>query len=508
MKFVLPRLTALFAALTFATGSPASLTAQNSAAPKLAPSTQTALEELTGHMLLHSHAYEYDRQLSDTIGPRLTGSANYEKAVGWAIAEFTRLGLSNVHKEPWTIPATWEPEITGTGRILTPHEQRLHLESEGWSPSTPEKGIRGPVFHLPSENSTAQIRANAEKIKGSIVLIDEDSRHSGPEDVPEGVVADNDKLIADLGALAILTTGTTQNAVSVGGSVWDGHLLPLPTANVGQEDALLLRRLVDHESGPVTIEFSFKNRIRENVQVDNVIAEIPGRPASDNGKPQEWLLIGAHLDSWHPGTGAEDDGTGVASVLAVAQAVMALHRPPARSLRFALFGGEEEGLLGSLAYAKAHAAELPNCDAVLVTDTGSEAPKGWLTFGRTESKQSLAPISPLLAGLGSEGINESGRFTFGVDDGSFLVRGIPSLLLWTGFDSYRSLHHKPSDTFDKVNERDLELGAATVGITAYALADSPQPLAPHLSPTQVEDQMKQLKIFPDFDDMRKRKMLF
>lgn len=467
----------------------------------LAPATQTAVEQLAGRMLLHGQAYEYDRQLSDTIGPRLTGSPNYVKAADWAIAEFTRLGLSNVHKESWTIPATWEPETIGTGRILTPHEQRLHLESDGWSPSTPEGGIRGPVFHLPSENDTASIHANADKIKGAIILIDADSRRAAPEDTPEGVVADNNKLLAQLGALAVLTTGTTQNAVSVGGSVWDGHLLPLPTANVGEEDALLLRRLMDHDS--VTIEFSFKNRIRHNVQVDNVIADIPG-----SEKPGEWVLLGAHLDSWHPGTGAQDDGTGVASVLAVAQAVMALHRPPARTLRFALFGGEEEGLLGSLAYAKAHASDLPNCDAVLITDTGSEPPKGWLTFGRAESKQSLAPVSPLLAGLGSNATSDNGRFTFGVDAASFLVRGVPSLLLWTSADKYRALHHKPSDTFDKVIERDLELGAATLGITAYAIADSQLPLAPHLNPTQVEDQMKQLKVFPDFDDMRKRGMLF
>jgi hypothetical protein len=488
----------------------APLFAQNAPAATLAPATQAAVEQLAGRMLLHGQAYEYDRQLSDTIGPRLTGSQNYVKAADWAIAEFTRLGLANVHKEPWNIPATWEPESTGPARILTPHEQRLHLESEGWSPSTPEGGIRGPVFHLPSENDTASIRANAAKIKGSIVLIDEDSRHSGPEDTPEGVVADNDQLIAQLGALAILTPGTIQNAPSVGGSVWDGHLLPIPTANLGQEDVLLLRRLLDHasEQSPVTIEFSFQNRIRQNVKVDNVIAEIPGRAASENGHPEQWLLLGAHLDSWHPGTGAQDDGTGVASLLAVAQAVMALHRPPARTLRFALFGGEEEGLLGSLAYAKAHAAELPNCDAVLITDTGAEPPKGWLTFGRPEARQSLAPISANLAGLGSDAISDNGRFTFGVDAGSFLVRGVPSLLLWTSADKYRTLHHKPSDTFDKVVERDLELGAATLGITAYAIADSPQTFAPHLNPTQVEDQMKQLKIFPDFEDMRKRGMLF
>jgi hypothetical protein len=493
---------------------PASLTAQTpgqapaqtqapsqaQAAKPLTPETQAALEILAGHMLLNGQAYEYDRQLSDGIGARLTGSANYVKAVDWAVQEFNRLGLKNVHRESWTIPATWEPEILGSGRILTPHEQRLHLESDGWSPSTPDGGIRGPVFHLPSENSAEMIQADAAKIKGAIILIDADSQRNGPE-AAEGVVADNDKLLAKLGALAILTSGTTQNAVSVGGSVWDGTLLPLPTANLGDEDAKLLRRLLD--LGPVTIEFSFRNRIREHVQVDNVVAEIPGREL-----PNEFVLIGAHLDSWHPGTGAQDNGTGDASVLAVAQAVMALNRPPRRTLRFTLFGGEEEGLLGSIAYAKAHAAELKDCAAVLITDSGGEAPKGWVTLGREDVTAALVPLKPLLAGLGAAGTTEFGRIAFGTDQADFMVRGVPSLVLWTGFDKYRALHHKPSDTFDKVDQRDLSLGAAVVGVTAYAIADGQGPFAAHLTPAQVEEQMKQIKVYDDFKDMRDRGILF
>src|SRR6202034_3740109 len=103
----------------------------------------------------------------DGIGPRLTGSANYGKAVDWAIAEFTRLGLKNVHKDSWTIPATWEPETTAEGRMIEPREQRLHLESEGWSPSTPEGGIHGAIFYLKDLNPDA-VRTSAAQIKDTI----------------------------------------------------------------------------------------------------------------------------------------------------------------------------------------------------------------------------------------------------------------------------------------------------------------------------------------------------
>ena len=262
-----------------------------------------------------------------------------------------------------------------------------------------------------------------------------------------------------------------------------------------------MRRLL--KAGPVTVEFSFKNRVRENVKIDNIVAEIPGREV-----PKEFVLIGAHLDSWHPGTGAQDNGTGTSTVLAVAQAVMALHAPPRRTLRFVLFGGEEEGLLGSHAYARAHSDELKDCDAVLVTDSGGEAPRGWMTLGRADLKEALAPIQVLLGGLGAEGISDYGRIAFSSDQADFMVRGVPSLVLWTGFDKYMALHHKPSDTFDKVVQKDLTLGAAVVGLTAYAIADEQGSFAAHLTTPQVEEQMKQIKMFEEYKDMRDRGFLF
>ena len=110
------------------------------AAQQTTPADQPGLIRLAGQLLVAGKAYEYDRQLADEIGPRLTGSPNYVKATDWAVAEFNRLGLANVHKESWEIPAAWEPETVATARMILPHDQRLHLESEGWSPSTAPGG--------------------------------------------------------------------------------------------------------------------------------------------------------------------------------------------------------------------------------------------------------------------------------------------------------------------------------------------------------------------------------
>ena len=437
-------------------------------------------------MMLAGKAYDYDRHLADEIGPRLTGSANYVKAAAWAEGEFKRMGLSNVHPESWEIPSTWEPEEVGSARMLKPHEQRLHLESEGWSPSTPEGGVRGSVFYL-AELSPEAVKAAAGQIKGAIVLVDGDSL-SGDKERRFGRLFDALHEIGDEGAKAlVLGIGTSNNAPSlVGNTGFTASIANLPTGNLGQEDTLLLKRLLD--DGPVEIEFSFKNRVREHVKVDNVVAEIPGSDPSG-----EYVIVGAHLDSWNPGTGAQDNGTGASTVLAVAEAIKAAGLTPRRTMRFILFGGEEEGLLGSVHYARDHENELAKCAAVFMTDSGGEAPKGWFTFGREDETKALAPYRPLLSALDAAGTSDDGHYIFQTDEAPFLVRGVPAFVLWTAFDKYMTLHHKPSDTFDKVDHRDLNLGAAVVGVTAYAFADAPETLK-HLGESEVDDVFQKIKV--------------
>jgi len=476
------------------------LCAQTSAppAPALASEEQTALLRLGSQLLLADKAYEYDRHLADGIGPRLTGSANYVEAANWAESEFTRLGLSHVHREPWEIPATWEPETLATARMLKPHEQRLHLESEGWSPSTPEGGVRGNVFYLKDVTSDA-VKANAAQIKDAIVLLDQADLRLDQE-LLIGKLFDALHMLGEEGARGIIFGfGAANNAPSlIGDTAFTGTLANIPCGNLGLEDTLLLRRLL--EKGPVEVEFTFKNRIRRNVKVENVVAEIPGSDPNAG-----FVIVGGHLDSWNPGTGAEDNGTGASTVLAVAAAVKAAGLTPRRTMRFILFGGEEEGLLGSTHYAHDHASELAQCAGVFVSDSGSEPPKGWLTFARADASKALEPLEPILSGLDAAETTDGGGFTFSTDEGPFIVQGVPSFVLWTPMDKYMLLHHKPSDTFDKVDPRDLDLGVAVVGITAYAFADSPTTLK-HFDAAEVESQLKDLHVANEYKDMVDHKM--
>jgi Zn-dependent M28 family amino/carboxypeptidase len=250
------------------------------------------------------------------------------------------------------------------------------------------------------------------------------------------------------------------------------------------EDGKLLRRLLEEQpSRPVVVEFSYENRTAARVRTNNVVAEIRGRE-----RPDEWVIVGAHLDSWDFGTGAQDNGAGVAQVLEAARAIASMPRPPRRSIRFALWGGEEQGLLGSEAYVRAHASEMKSCVAALNTDNGAGHPKGWKYEGREDVREALEPFAAMLKGLGGEQF--SPETTFDTDHGHFMLAGVPALDLLVDMTHYEEVHHKAGDTLDKVDEHDLAAGAAVVAVTAYAIAEQPGPFAPRLEHNAVADILK------------------
>jgi len=461
----------------------------------VSPETRATVTHIVGDVMVNGQAYEYDRQLSDTVGPRLTGSANYVQAVAWAQEQFKTLGLANVHTEPFTMKATWEPEVAATGHIISPREQTLHIYSLGWSPSTSGAGVKGSVVYL-DHLTIDGIEAQKDKLAGNIVLIDRNSLGEAPFSQTLQALERLNKL-APKGLLLVGGPNGIESATALS---FDGSIFAYPTAQVGLEDTLLMKRML--EKGPVTIEFSFKNRIRKNVEVDNVIAEIPGRDL-----PNEVVLVAGHLDSWHPATGAQDNGTGVATVVDVARAVKVSGKPPRRTMRFILFGGEEQGLIGSAAYSKKHQGDMAAIDCVLISDTGAQPAKGWYVMGREDERDALKNVESLLAGLGSNDITTSVEFLFQTDHIGFDVQGVPTLVLWNDTDKYFKLHHKASDSFDAVNQADLNQGVATTAATAYAIADSVQPFAPHDTPAQVEEFLRKAQQWNDYQYFKSQGVL-
>jgi hypothetical protein len=444
-----------------------------------ADNLQQTTNQLAGSVLL-GPSVDTLRELTDGIGGRLTGSYSYQRAAEWAAAKFRNDGIQNVRLEPFTIPNGWQRGLA-RAEIVTPLRRPLHVESLGWSPSTAGV-IKGDVTVV-GDIAPEKIRAQAPRIKDQMVLLDTTKIFADGRLKAVPALFASYQHFKDAGALAVLYPDRElSNVINAHDVIWGAQTSPLPVAELGMEDSKLLTRLLEH--GTVSIELHLANTTTGPQQVNNVIAEIRGSERSE-----EWILIGAHLDSWDLGTGAQDNGTGSASVLEVARAIAALGQPPRRSIRFALWGGEEQGILGSYAYTQAHAAELDKCIAVLNTDNGAGHPKGWKVEGRKDLEQAMAPLSSaLLKGLSADGL--SLEATYDTDHGPFLLHGIPALDLWVDMSHYMEIHHKSSDTFDKIDPLDFKAGAAVVAVTAWAIAAQKNPIAPHIDRAAVSEIIK------------------
>ena len=425
------------------------------------------------------------RELTDGIGGRVTGTPAYNRAAEWAAAKFRSYGIQNVRLEPFTIPAAWE-RVSARGAMLSPLSRTLYVASLGWSPSTPAGGVKGAVIVV-SDLSADKPKAEEGQLRGKIVFLDTAKIFAGgyAKALPKLEAAW--KAFQKAGVVAVVMADREKaNVLNAHGMLWGARMLALPSAEIGMEDGKLIERQLEH--GPVVIHLALENQTSGETRVNNVVAEIRG-----SERPEEWILIGAHLDSWDFGTGAQDNGTGTASVLEVARAMTALAKAPRRSVRFALWGGEEEGLLGSYAYTQAHRDELNDCVAVLNTDNGAGHPKGWKVEGRKDLKEAMQPWSDaLLKDL--NGGDLSLDTTYDTDHGPFMLYGIPSLDLWVDMSKYGEIHHKSSDTIDKVDTLDFKAGEAIVAVTAYALAQDEKPIAPHIDHAAVGEILKNSKL--------------
>jgi carboxypeptidase Q len=421
------------------------------------------------------------RELSDGFGGRLTGSPAYNKAAEWAADKFRSYGIKNVKLEPFTMNSGWV-RGTASGQLLSPMSRSLHLESLGWSPSTPAGGVRGEVLIVDDVTPEA-VKALAPKMKDKIIVVDVGKVFAhGWVKVLEPLEASY-KTFKDSGAVGIVfPSGGRSNVLDAEDPNWGSELLSMPGAQIGMEDFQLIRRSL--EKGPVTMQFELKNTTSGPIQVNNVVAEIRGSEL-----PDEWIIIGAHLDSWDYGTGAQDNGTGSVMVLDVARAIAAMGKAPRRSIRFALWGGEEQGLLGSYAYTQAHINEISKCVAVLNTDNGAGHPKGWKVESRKDVQDAMQPISDaLLKDLSGGAL--SLETTYDTDHGPFMLQGVPALDLWVDMSHYGEVHHKSSDTYDKVDAIDLKAGTAIVAVTAWAVAEDDKPIASHLDHAAVAEILK------------------
>jgi carboxypeptidase Q len=268
------------------------------------------------------------------------------------------------------------------------------------------------------------------------------------------------------GALGTLVDGAKDHALmTMSGS--PNRLSPLPNLVIAHEDYQLLARLIAKGVTP-RLEARVENRIGNTpVQQWNTVAEIRGTQW-----PGQAVILGAHLDSWDLATGVTDNGAGSMVVLEAARAIARSGLKPKRTIRFILFSGEEQGLIGSRAYAEAHAQEADSIQAVMVLDNGTGAITGQALQGRKDLdalwRQLLAPVTSLDA----DSVREASKM--GTDHLSFVPYGIPAFNFDQLRRGYDHTHHSQSDTYDKAVEGDLKQAAAVMAITAWELANLSQ----------------------------------
>lgn len=446
--------------------------------------TAPQAQVITGHVFGDGHSMQYLTDLTDKFGPRLTGSSNYNAAAQWAAEQFRATGIKDVRLEPLTLAHTWK-RGTANGRIVAPEVRPLHLEPLGWSPATPAGGVKGDIYVM-DDVSAENIEKHQTDIRDHVVLLNMKKILGGAKEdsyKPWINLFAAPKLLAESGAKGVLAAGSRPSQVLNTTSLdWDAGIAPLPAAFIGKEDGDYLFRVTKTQTA--SVEYQYTDEIGGPTQVNNVIAEIKG-----SEKPDEWIILGAHLDSWDFATGAQDNGAGSAQVLEAARILSLLPKPPRRSIRFALWAGEEEGLLGSRSYVKQHAAELAKCMAVLNTDNGAGEVHGWKTQGREDLVKALQPFSDqYLAPLGAAEL--STELTYDTDHGPFMLAGVPALDMLVDMKQYMEVHHNAGDSLDKVKPVNLNIGAAVLVLTANQLANADKPLGPHLDRGAVQNLIK------------------
>jgi hypothetical protein len=450
--------------------------------------------------------------LSDMIGPRLTGSAALKRANEWAAAKMREYGLTEVHQEAWEIPIGWE-RGTASARILEPDNGRtLVLTSQGWAPGTNGK-IQADVLVVTAKN-TEELAAYKGKVKGTVVLLGAPSRvrsltqpaeprrtppaAGGPPGDPSdpqrrrfvsGMMTFRRELMDFLraeGAAAIfMDAGKPQGLLTTTGG-WRGQDRasggdPIPALYVAHEHYSLLHRLATRPAAARTrIELEVTNKfVPGPIAVYNTIGELRG-----SEKPDEFVILGAHLDSWDLAQGTTDNGTGSCIVLEAARMMVKCGIRPRRTIRFVLFTGEEQGLYGSKAYVKQHKDELPRISMCLVHDTGT----GKVTGLGLQGRKSIQPIlQGELAGLKELGVTDINlRGMGGSDHASFEQAGVPGFAVQQDMSEYFLSHHSQSDTLDKAHEAELVQGAQVMAVAARRVADLPL-LLPRDKPQEKTD---------------------
>ena len=414
-----------------------------------------------------SRAYEWLEALTTEVGPRLAGSEQEARAREWAISSLTRMGFGQVRVEPFTISG-WERGAE-SARVISPYPQPLAVTALGGSIATPKGGITGELRGFASLDALETLPNGV--LKGEIVYVGhamrstQDGSHYGYF----GRLRREGASIAaakGAGALLIRSIGTDSHRMPHTGSMtYAEGVAKIPAAALSNPDADQLERMLTREN-VISVALDLQPRFVGEVPSGNVIADIVGTEF-----PDEIVVIGGHLDSWDLGTGAIDDGAGVAITLEAARMILASGLRPRRTIRLILWGAEEVGLLGGKAYVERHQNSLTK--HVIGTESDFGAGRIWKITSRVNDD--ALPLVNLIARLvaplgiapGSNMVASSGP-----DLTPMVESGMPSFRFVQDGRDYFDLHHTPDDTLDKVSAENLDQSVAAYVVFTWLSANS------------------------------------
>jgi carboxypeptidase Q len=433
-----------------------------------APPPRALLEEaaaLRDTALAESDAWRHAWSLTTEVGPRLAGSAGDRAAVAWALANLADIGFDDIRPQPVTVPA-WERGVAEV-RITRPFPQPLVAVSLGMSIGTPEEGIEAPVLRF---ESLAELEAaHARAVRGHIVFIDERMERTRDGSGYSPAVQKRSRgpaVAAERGAVALVirSVGTSNNRIAHTGATRAVEgVRPIPAFALSNPDADML-------AGQFATGRSVQLLVRSTARSlppgrsANVIADIRGAE-----RPDEIVILAAHLDSWDLGTGAQDNATGVAILLESARLIAMMPRRPSRTVRVVLYANEEAGLDGSRTYT---AAALESGEVHVV---GIEADAGAgriYEFNSSVGEEALPVVEAMrgvLAPLGIEGGDNAA--TGGADLSTLRAAGMPVLALAHDASAYFDLHHTANDTLDKVDPEALAQAVAAYASVVWIAAN-------------------------------------
>jgi carboxypeptidase Q len=447
------------------------------------------------------------QELTDEVGGRVPGTPAMQRAIEWGVLKFRAAGADSVHTEEFTIPNSWaegstEFVVSGKG-TNGPVEFRVRCVSVAWAPAlAPEKHV--PIVDV-GEGRPEDFQ-NAGDISGKIVLVHTvvlktwDDLFGEYEKAPPVIDA---AVKGKAMAVAFMATREHDILYRHTNSAY-GEIDKLPQVIVAREDGERIARLLAARH-PVWADLSIPNRVGGPIRSANVVAEIKGTE-----KREEFVILGAHLDSWELGTGALDNGCNAALVIDALRAIKASGLKPRRTIRFILFSGEEEGLLGSRAYSRAHRAELDNAAGVIIYDSGTGKTTGFSAGGRSDV---LETAKQLIAPLQQFGVKElKTDMEWGTDHFDLMLEGVPTFVADQEEANYLVNYHAVSDTYDKVDFPQLKKDVAEAAEFAFALANLPEKIGPRYTHAQIEQSIRDthseelFKAFGLWDDWQSGKL--